>query len=225
MLRFLILALLLLNALYFAWSQGLLTRLGLAPATQTEPQHLAQQIQPEAVRLLTPDEQTALLQAPLKPQPPGVAVLPGVCLQVGLFDEGQGVQLRSLLSASWPPGSWRLEPAVEPARWIVYMGKFTSLEDLAKKRAQLAALNLRWESLTNPSLVPGLSLGGYETQAAANTALEAFSRRGVRTARVVQERAEVRGLLLRLPATDDALRARLDQLRPMLSGKPVRPCR
>lgn len=223
MLRFLILALLLLNALYFFWSQGLLTRLGLAPAAQTEPQHLAQQIRPEVLRLLTLPEQVALLQAPLE-SPAGSVILPGVCLQVGLFDEGQGAQLRGLLSG-WPPGSWRLEPAVEPARWIVYMGQFPSQQDLVKKRAQLAVLNLRWEPLTNPSLMPGLSLGGFETQVAANAALETFSLRGVRTARVVQERVEVRGLLLRLPSTDDVLRARLDQLRPMLAGRSVHPCR
>lgn len=56
MLRFLVLALALSNGVYFAWSQGLLLGLGFAPAQQTEPQRLGQQIKPEALRLLTPQE-------------------------------------------------------------------------------------------------------------------------------------------------------------------------
>lgn len=56
MLRFLVLALALINGVYFAWSQGLLLSLGFAPAQQTEPQRLGQQIKPDALRLLTTQE-------------------------------------------------------------------------------------------------------------------------------------------------------------------------
>ena len=114
---------------------------------------------------------------------------------------------------------------MEPARWIVYMGKYASAADLAKKRSELALLNLKFEPLINPALEWGLSLGGFETQAAAKAALDVLSRRGVRTAQVVQERAEVRGMLLRIPAADDSLRARLDELKPALAGKVLSPCR
>ena len=53
MLRLLILLLLLANAAYFAWSHGALAKLGLAPAHQTEPERLLQQVQPELL-LVTP---------------------------------------------------------------------------------------------------------------------------------------------------------------------------
>ncbi len=56
MLRFLVLVLALINGVYFAWSQDLLLGLGFAPAQQTEPQRLDQQIKPESLRLLTPQE-------------------------------------------------------------------------------------------------------------------------------------------------------------------------
>lgn len=55
MLRLLVLLLVLANAGYFAWSQGLLTEYGYAPVEQTEPQRLNQQIRPEALRLLSPE--------------------------------------------------------------------------------------------------------------------------------------------------------------------------
>jgi hypothetical protein len=68
MLRLFVLILLLLNSLYFAWSQGFLAELGLAPEQQTEPRRLQQQIQPEALRLLSPEElPTAPAQEPSVP--------------------------------------------------------------------------------------------------------------------------------------------------------------
>ena len=132
--------------------------------------------------------------------------------------------LRRSLGSLLPAGAWLLDDAMEPGRWIVYMGKYANAAELEKKRLQLASLELKFVPLTNPALGLGLSLGGFETQAAAQAALEVFSRRGVRTARVVQEREEIRGTLLRLPAADDALRARLDELKPALAGKVLRPC-
>jgi len=219
MLRFIVLALVLLNGLYFAWSQGFLRAYGFAPAQQTEPQRLGQQIRPDAVRLLTAQEPS---QSEATPR---VAGKPTACLQAGLFDATQSAQLRRTLAVTLPAGSWSLEETLEPARWIVYMGKYANAEDLAKKRAQLASLNLKFEPLTNPALGLGLSLGGFNTQTAATAALDVFSRRGVRTARVVQEREEVSGTLLRLPAADEALRARLDELKPVMAGKAWSPCR
>jgi hypothetical protein len=215
MLRLLALTLLLLNGVYFAWSQGLLLVYGFGPAAQSEPQRLARQIQPEALTVLTAKEQLALADAAKQPAPK-----PAVCLQVGVFDEAQGARLRSALAAAQLiEGSWLLEDAVAPGRWIVYMGKFASPEALAKKRGELAALKLQLQPLNNPALQPGLSLGGFDNQAAANTLLEALRLRGVRTAQVVQEYPPVNGILLRVPAADEALRARLDALEPVLAGK------
>lgn len=219
MLRLIVLALLLLNGVYFAWSQGLLHAYGFAPAQQTEPQRLAQQIRPEALRLLTPDEARraeSVTQLPLKPPE---------CLQAGLFDDQQSAFLRRTLEPVLPAGSWLMDTAAEPARWIVYMGKYPNAEALVKKRSELASLNLRFEPLTNPALEPGLSLGGFDTQGAAHAELASLNRRGVRTARVVQERPEVRGSRLKIPAADETLRARLDEFKTALAGKPLRPCK
>lgn len=220
MLRFLVLALLLINAVYFAWTQGFLQTLGFAPAQQSEPQRLAQQVRPEVLRLLTAQELRQL--APLG----GAAAEPVACLQAGLFDEAQSATLRSTLEPALPPGSWSLEAALEPARWIVYMGPYANAEAQAGKRAELAALNLglRFETISNPALELGLSLGHFDTQAAATQALNALSRRGVRTARVVLERAETRGTMLRLPVVDEGLRTRLEVLQPALAGKRLEPC-
>lgn len=52
MLRWLVLALLLGNLGYYAWSQGMLRHLGMVPVEQAEPQRLAQQIAPQALNIV-----------------------------------------------------------------------------------------------------------------------------------------------------------------------------
>ncbi|MCW5650960.1 MAG: SPOR domain-containing protein [Ramlibacter sp.] len=218
MLRLIALVLVLVNGLYFAWAQGLLQSWGAAPVQQSEPQRLNQQIRPEALRLLGPDEARRVEVAT-------GAVRPPECLQAGLFDDAQAAAVRQALEPALPAGSWALEGAVEPARWIIYMGKYLTPDAVNKKKSELRQLGVSFENLSNSSLEPGLSLGGFTSQAAAQQQLNALSQRGVRTARVLQERAEVRGQLLRLPVVDETLRPRLDEIRAVLNGKPLRTCR
>ena len=218
MLRFFVLLLVLLNGLYFAWSHGYLSGYGFGPAATGEPQRLGSQIHPEAVRVLSAKEAqdaVASAQAPVKP---------AECLQAGLLDERQAQAVRQLLRDLVPPEAWSLNLVTEPARWIVYMGPYPDAETLAKKRKELAVLNISPEPLGNPKLEPGLSLGGYGNKAAANAALAALNQRGVHTARVVQEHMEATGALLKLPVVDEALRARLDALKPELADKPLQRC-
>lgn len=219
MLRGLFFLLLLLNGGYFAWSQGLLQAYGLGPAERSEPQRLAQQIRPEAMRLLGQDEVRRM-----EAQQAAAAAAGKTCLEAGLFDEAQASALAKVLDAALPGDSWHLEATQQPARWIVYMGKYDNAEALVKKRGELRALNVPIEPLRNPALEPGLSLGGFETQEAATNALNPLSQRGVRTARVVQERAEAKGLQLRVPQADEAMRAQLEGLRPLLAGKVLQTC-
>jgi hypothetical protein len=218
MLRLILLVLLLANGAYYAWSQGLLLPWGLGPTQQSEPQRLAQQINPEAVKVLPTDElrrvESLAAQAPRPPE----------CLQAGPLDEGMVAALRPVVE-SWPPGSWNIDTMVEPARWIIYMGKYAGVEQVARKRAELRQLGISFEPLSNPEMEPGLSLGGFASEAAANQQMEALAQRGVRTARVVLERPEQKGQRLLLPAVDDSLRPRLDELKMILAVRPLRACR
>lgn len=218
MLRLIVLLLVLANAGYYAWSHGLLLAWGLGPAQQSEPQRVQQQIRPEAVRVLRGDELRALeAQLAQAPKPPE-------CLASPLLEDATVASLRPMLQ-TWPAGSWSVEAATEPPRWILYMGPYAGVEQVARKRAELRQLGISFEALTNPALEPGLSLGGFPNEAAANRQLAALAERGVRTARVVQERPEQRGQRLTLPAVDDNLRPRVEELKPVLGAKTLRPCR
>lgn len=219
MLRFLVLLLLLANGAYFAWAGGRLASLGFAPAPQTEPQRLQTQIKPEAIRLLNSIEAKrveTLAQAPAAKAPE--------CLQTALLSDSQLNAVRSAV-AGLPANSWSFESASEPARWIVYMGKYANAEALAKKKAELRELSVAFESLRNSALEPGLSLGAFSSQAKANEAMAALAKRGVRTGKVVQEQAQRSGELLKLPAVDDALRAQLDGVKSTLGAASLFACK
>ncbi len=217
MLRLIVLVLLLANGAYFAWAGGLLRPWGLAPIEQREPHRLASQIQPQAVRVL-PAEESRRLEAA------HAATRPGECFQAGPLEESSVEPVRRVL-AGWTGAAWSLEAVDQPPRWVVYMGKYPNAESVERKKSELRQIGVAYEALGNADLEPGLSLGGFPTQAEAVMHLERLASRGVRTARVVQERPETRGQRLTLSSVDDSLRARLDDLRAVLNGHPLRPCR
>lgn len=252
MLRLLVIVLLLANAGYYAWSQHLLARWGLAPAQEAEGQRLAQQIRPEALHILTepgatpasngaptpaaesapaPAADAAANSTPGTPSAPTTpAVLAssptpaarGICLQAGTLDEAQAEAWRRAARAL-PQSSWQLERSTVQARWMVYMGPFADSDVLAQKRAELKARNVAFDK-PGAALEPGLSLGRFASDEAAQRALKTLTNQGVRTARVVEERTETSSYMLRLPLVDAALQTQLDALRPALAGKPLRPC-
>jgi hypothetical protein len=235
MLRLILVLLLLANGLYFAWSHSYLAMLGWAPAQQSEPARMQAQIKPEAVRLLGAAEArrsevaavgTPSASAPEQtPTPAALAVNLKLveCLQSAVFDDAIATKVRSAANGL-PSGSWKLEPVAVPARWIIYMGKYPNAETLVKKKSELRELDVSYEVLQNASLEPGISLGGHETQVLANQALASLNKRGVRTAKVVQEKAASQKQILRLPAVDDALRAKLDPVKSALGNISLRVC-
>lgn len=229
MLRLLILILLLANGGYFAWSHGHLREWGLAPVQEGEPQRMGQQLRPETLQILRVRPASPAPQPPVsEAAPPPVVVAAAAattateCLQSGVLDERQADAVRTA-AAGLPQGSWVLESTPLPARWMVYMGRFEDQEVLDKKRAELRARKVDFDR-PGGTLELGLSLGRFATEEAAKRELANLGEKGVRTARVIQERAETPGFTLRLAAVTEALRPQLDSLRGPLAGKPLRTC-
>lgn len=261
MLRLVIVLLVLANAGYFAWTQGYLAPLGLAPVEQSEPERLQAQIKPESLRLLngpkgqtapepaapppaTPAEAEAALAAssapvttteastapatPAAPEPvtettPALPVPRTACWLAGGYTTPQADALRSALAASGlPRSSWQLSETRTGGRWVVYMGRYND-EQLDKKRSELKALGVAFRNLPAP-LGPGLALGTFSSEDAAQQGLQDLSKKGVRTARVVQERAEGSAWTLRLPAITDAQRSVVAGLGAAMAGKKLQPC-
>jgi hypothetical protein len=240
MLRLFVLILLLANGAYFAWSHDLLADWGLGPVSQSEPQRLAQQIEPQRIQILkNTDASAAPKTTPIVNNPgtatvtstsaapslPAQAMATSVCLQAGGFNEQQGTVLKQALAANLPAGTWRLDTMTLPARWIVYMGKYPDDKTRDLKKTQLNRIKVPFEPLTEKTLEPGLSLGRHDNQEAANQALNQLFKQGVRTARVLQEQPEHTGFQLVLPAVDPPLRAKLATMQTQLAGKLLLPCK
>lgn len=218
MLRLLVLALLLINGIYYGWSHGMFKPYGFAPEQQSEPQRLAQQVKPEGLKILSAQEISrveAQVQADLAPKE---------CLQAGPLNDGQVSALRHVLEPNWPANSWLMQPMQVAPRWIIYMGKYPNEEMLVKKRGELNAMKITLQPLQNPTLEPGISLGGFATQAEANAELAKLSLRGIRTAHVVQELQGGPATQLKLPAVTESLKARLGELKPALANQQLKTC-
>lgn len=234
MLRLLVLLLLLANGAYFAWSHDMLGGLGLGVPSQSEPQRLTQQIEPERIRILKPSEAAPAKVASTSNNPsanvPSTAAATTnaaatSCLQAGVFTDKQIGALRQALSNNLPSGSWRLDATAQPAQWIVYMGKYPDNKTRDLKKSQLTKIKVPFETLTEAALEPGISLGSHPSQEAANQALNRLFKQGVRTARVLEEQPSQQGYQLVLPALNDAQRTKLNNVRVQLAGKPLMACK
>ncbi|MBS0294292.1 MAG: SPOR domain-containing protein [Proteobacteria bacterium] len=223
MLRLAVLVLLLANAGYYAWCHGQLQSLGLGPSSESEPQRLQQQIEPQNLHLLPSGEKGADTDAATARATGAATDAAHACLQAGLFDARQAEALRQA-AARLPAGSWSLEAVQMTGRWMVYLGRLADEEAVARKRAELRALKVDYDR-PGAALEPGLSLGRYSTEEGARRALDQLAAQGVRRARVVQERSDTAGYTLRLPAVSESQREQVEaSLRPALAGKALRPC-
>jgi hypothetical protein len=214
MLRNLVLLLLSANILYFAWSEGLLQSYGLSPNSGSEPHRVEEQLLPQALQ-------------PVRAQdtPASVPAASTQCLRSGPWDQEQTAALGDALQAAFPPGSCRFDAVSPVPRWIVYMGKFSSPDLLKRKLSQLAAISgVKAQEPRDPALLPGISLGGFDTEPLAQAELTRLSRLGVRTAKVVQENEPPSQEMLILPSVSQDMHAALLALQPLLQAHTLQPC-
>ena len=250
MLRVVVILLVLANGVYFAWTQGLLHSLGMQPPEQAESHRLHDQLRPEAIRLLNAPP-SAVPSTPAAPEAPVVATTtessapaaPAVpveaarteappvvppetrrCWWAGNFNTEQTTLLRKALGMLPDlKDQWQLNPIQANGRWIVYMGRLND-ELMARKKAELREMKVEYREVRVAPLSPGLALGTFSTEAAAQQGLAIVTRKGVRTARVEQERPETTVYVLRLPAITDQQRASLDLLGDALAERTLQTC-
>ncbi|MBB6576233.1 hypothetical protein HNP33_000281 [Comamonas odontotermitis] len=263
MIRFAIVLLLLANAGYYAFSHGMLRSLGWAPENPAEPERLQQQVNPEALRIMTREEmdqaqkqmQSAapasesaatansdatgrpaaefdrMAEKPADKPADKLAEKPAEkpekpekreCLVAGSFDAKQVEALRLQL-AKLPEGSWKLDSTTTAGRWMVYVGKFSSQDALDKRRDELRALDISTDRARLASLEPGISLGRFSTEEAAERHLAAMGKKGVSGAKVVVDRPETTSYTLRLPRVDAATKKRVQSWH-VMDGKDLQAC-
>jgi hypothetical protein len=230
-LRALVILLLLVNLLFYSWTQGWLDGVVGARATgDREPERLARQVRPESVRILPP----ATGGGSKAPSSSSVAIevaasegesRPLACLEAGPFTDVEINAAQSKVQSSLPVGSWASVKVDVPGVWMIYMGKYANREALAKKEEELKRRKLDYEELLdNPAYAPGLSLGRYDTRASANQAFDQFAIQGIHTGRVVEMTPASSRHLLRVDKADANLANQLATLSFDPSGKGFVPC-
>jgi hypothetical protein len=225
MLRWVLLVLVVANAVFFSWSQGLWAGQGWAPARLSEPERMQQEVQAQSVRVLNSATETAdkatepsTIDNVLSPEPKSCLWAPG-------FSPGQADALRQAMGTlSLPESVWSLSESRSPGRWIVYWGKFESPEVMTQRKATLRRLKIDHRDVTLPRLAPGLALGTFSNEDAAKEALSKVQAQGIRTARVAVERAETVNWALRLPAITETQRQAIMGLGAALAGKTLQAC-
>lgn len=223
MLRTIALVLLLANALLLAALAGLFD--GAGPPAEREPERLQRQHQPGLVRVLPPQAASAALAAASAQAAAASGAAAQACLEAGPFSAADAAAAeRTLREAGLAAGAWQALVQEDSGAFMIYMGRYADRETVQRKLAELKRLKLDGEDLRGtPELQPGISLGRFDSQEAAQAALTQLSQRGVRTARVITLRQAQSQTTLRVPAADAALRARLAGLQ-LPSGPGFLPC-
>jgi hypothetical protein len=254
MLRYLVLVLVLVNAAFWAWTQGWLDAVvgaNVRADGQHEPQRLQRQSHVDQVVMLpanaparsssqgsssgragsdaasaTPASPPSAAEASASPEVPPPAGLPAsssvaspavrtFCVEAGPFQGSEYAGVETAIKKLLKPGSWQTQSVAVPGLWLVYMGPYPDDDQLDKKQTELRRIRgLNFEEVRTPtSLAQGISLGRYNQEAEAETALVQLRNRGVRTARVVNARPAMTVQLLRVPEADEATQVKLTTLK------------
>lgn len=206
--RALLLVLLLANLAFYAWANFYAP-----PDADTDTLPLGRQYQPQKL--------------PIVPAPPQSHVTTaGACVEWGSFDFADLPQAKKLLQPL-ALGDLLSERHVQStASWWVYMPPQGNQEGAQHKGSELDDLGIHdyhIEKAEGPYQW-SISLGAFDSQAAAEARLEALQNQGVRTAQVGPRQFQVQKVWLRIRGVDAGLRARLKELQKAIVGSQLRDC-
>lgn len=200
MLRALVLLLLLLNGLFFGWTQGWLDAvIGIKASGSREPERIAAQVHPERITLLSPQAAAALqtrscleLAAPLN----GDAALA----------EALALLQRAGLTAS----DWQARSAEQAGVWAVASIRLPSKDFQARKEETYKKMRVAFEYLSGPpEELPTMVLSRHASEKAAQAALDALTQRQLKGLRIMQLQAPQQRHSLRVPKADSTQAAKL----------------
>lgn len=216
MLRPIVLLLLVLNLLFFAWSQGWVERITGQPAQAgREPERLNQQVAPESIKVL-----------PASAAAGTVAAAP-VCLESPLLkgEDGLRAAVAALEQAGVAADAYVDQRADVPGVWVVATNRMGSADFQTRKEATLKRLNVEFEPLSGfPDEDPSLLISRHDSPEAAQKALNALTKRFIKGLRVLQIAEPASTHRLRIEKADAAMQARLAKLQDPALGSGFAAC-
>jgi len=181
-------------------------------ASAGEGVRLKEQVQPDKIKLLTPQEVAAL-------GPSKAAALADVCLEWGPFGETERARALADLD-SLALGKLVSQRRVEtPTSWWVFLPPFASKAAADKRVAELKSAGLR-----DPFVVDGgaqrlaISLGAHRTEDAANSQVVELAKQGVSGAKTGPRQQVVLQSLIVIRDPQQPVIAKLRDLAPVYPG-------
>jgi SPOR domain len=212
------------NLVFFAWAY-----LGAGRASD-EAQLLDQQLNPQDIRLLSPDQVAKLAAeraklAAERPKPPSKA-LAIACLELGAFNPGDAPRVQQALEPLALGARLSQRRADEVASYWVYIPPLRSRQSANLKAAELKKLGVDDFFIVqeDPKFRLAVSLGVFKTVEAATSRLAELRKKGVRTARVGPKETSVPKIYFAIREVPDALVAKLNELRQSYPGTELRDC-
>jgi hypothetical protein len=194
--RLLVIVLLAVNALFFAWSRGWLdTVTGIPADGGREPQRLAAQQHPERIQPLAASAVAALAQRS--------------CLELGPLD-GDAALAAALAALKAAGAEAQLRSSELPGVWVVATIRLADPDFRARKEATYKQLRIAFEPLDGlPAEQPAFVLSRHGSPAEAAAASAALERRGLKGLRVLALKAPQARHNLVIAQADGLLAARL----------------
>jgi hypothetical protein len=216
--RLVLLCLLLVNLALFAWQSGVL---GVLPEDGREPARLANQIAPERMRVLTPEE--VKQQRDRVPEPgPGAGEFSlsaldltrgEACVELGDFAGSDLARARARLNAL-ELGARLAARTVEMPGWtLVYLPPFKTRAEAERAAGELRKQGVRdLAVLDTAAMRNAIALGSFRDAELAKTHLADLQKRGVKGARISDKPGTLPGTRFIIRGLDAATVARLQDI-------------
>lgn len=202
------------NLAVFAWQRG---AFGSLPDSGRETERVARQIEPERIRVLTP-EQARELRDKARAMPPqadaGTTLAGAACVEFGDFTETQVARVRARLDALALGDRLESRTVDAPGWFMVYVPPFKTRAEADRAAAQLREQGVK-DFLVIGDSSPmrfGIALGSFRDQDLANRHLADLQKRGVKSARVADKPSSEPATRFVVRGADASLAASLQTL-------------
>ena len=240
MLKFIFWSLLCINALLFAYGQGLL---GNFKGNEREPARIKNQLNTDKLKLLAPAQANAPAPVPAPAPAPApvqaaavaaaaeapAAPVVAACTLVGNFAAPEARRFETQLAALALGARQTRETVTVPevSSHIVFIPPHPTKEAADRKAAELKGLGVTNYFIMNDTspMKWAISLGVFKSEAAAQTLLAALNKQGVSNAKVAARTSQVSRTAYRLKDLDAATKARIDAIVAGFPAQDARACK
>lgn len=202
------------NVAFFAYAW-----FGAGAQASGDEQIIGQQLNPEKIRLLAPEQVSALTR---KPEPPKAAA----CLEWGALAAGDVARAEQALEPLALGAKLSQRKQEDAAGFWVYIGPLSSRQVATQKAGELKRLGVEeyFVVADDPKWRNAISLGVFKTEDAAKARLAALRAKGVKSAAAGPRGPQPDKTYFQVREASPALAAKLNELKQGFPGTDVREC-